>query len=61
MVYEILETSEELRTALEKSEPLSTIARIGLPRDRSMWACGLMLVAEGLTSLEELQRVASKD
>lgn len=61
MVYEILETSEKLRTALEKSEPLSVIANIGLPRERSMWACGLSLVSEGLTSLEELQRVASKD
>lgn len=61
MIYEVLEINKGVREALEKGEPPSVISRHGMPEERTMWANGLRLVAEGLTSLEELQRVATKN
>lgn len=60
MIYELLQMSPEVREALEKGEPPSVIAKLGMPADKTMWACGLKLVANGITSLDELQRVATK-
>lgn len=61
MVYEVLEMNPKVREALEKGEPPSVISRHGMDAARTMWATGLKLVAEGHTSLEELQRVATKN
>ena len=60
MIYELLKMSPRVREALEKGEPPSVLARHGMPEDRTMWANGLKMVAAGLTSLEELQRVATR-
>lgn len=60
MVYELLQMTPAVRRALENNESPSVIANAGMPENRTMWACGIRLVAEGLTSLEELERVASK-
>ncbi len=60
MIYELLQMSAKVREALEKGEPPSVLAKHGMPEDRTMWANGMKLVAQGLTSLEELQRVATR-
>lgn len=61
MIYEVLEMNGAVRQALEQGAPPSVISKEGLPQERTMWANGLRLVANGLTSLEELQRVATKN
>ena len=61
MVYELLEVEHEVQQLIETDSTPSQIARAGIPPDRTMWACGLRLVATGITSLEELQRVAKED
>lgn len=61
MIYEVLEMNQKVREALEKGEPPSVISRYGMSEDRTMWAQGLRLVATGITSLEELNRVASRN
>lgn len=60
MIYELLQMAPRVREALEKGEPPSVLAKYGMPEDRTMWASGLKLVATGSTSLEELQRVATR-
>lgn len=60
MIYELLQMSPKVREALEKGEPPSVLAKHGMPEDRTMWANGMKLVAQGVTSLEELQRVATR-
>lgn len=61
MIYELLEINSRVRESLEKGEPPSVISRNGMKDSESMWANGLRLVAGGATSLEELQRVATKN
>lgn len=61
MVYELLEVNHELQELIEAGATPSAIARKGIKADRTMWACGLRLVADGVTSLEELRRVAKAD
>lgn len=60
MIYELLQMTPLVREALEKGEPPSVLAKHGMPEERTMWASGLRLVASGITSLEELQRVATR-
>jgi len=60
MIYELLQMTPLVREALEKGEPPSVLAKHGMPEERTMWASGLKLVATGVTSLEELQRVATR-
>lgn len=60
MVYELLQMTPEVRRALETNQAPSVIANAGMPEDKTMWACGMRLVSAGITSLEELERVASK-
>lgn len=60
MIYELLMMNPGVRQALEQGAPPSKIAHEGMKEDRTMWANGLRLVAEGLTSADELQRVATR-
>ncbi len=61
MLYELLEINSKVRQAIENNEAPSQIAQHGLAPEQTMWASGLRLVADGLTSYEELQRVAQKE
>jgi len=61
MIYELLEVTHQVQELIEKDASPSTIAREGIKPDRTMWACGMRLVAAGHTSLEELRRVAKED
>ncbi len=58
IIYELLDVDREVRDLIERGASAREIARVGVPRGRSMWACGLRLVARGATSLDELRRVA---
>jgi type IV pilus assembly protein PilB len=60
MIYELLQMTPSVREALEQGGTPSVIASRGMREDRSMWAHGMYLVADGLTSLDELQRVATR-
>jgi type IV pilus assembly protein PilB len=60
MIYELLQMTPRVREALEKGEAPSVIAAAGMPAEKTMWGSGLRLVAQGLTSGEELQRVATR-
>lgn len=59
MIYELLQMTPGVREALEQGEAPSVIAARGMPEERTMWGSGLRLVCDGITSLEELLRVAS--
>lgn len=61
MVYEVLEMNVKVRQALEQGSPPSVISKEGLDPSRTMWSNGLRLICDGHTSLEELQRVATKN
>lgn len=61
MVYEVLEVTHDIQALIEEGATPSAIAREGIRPDRTMWANGLRLVADGVTSLEELRRVAKAD
>jgi type II secretory ATPase GspE/PulE/Tfp pilus assembly ATPase PilB-like protein len=55
MVYELFEMNAETRILLEKNASPTEIALSGLPVEKSMWACGLRLIQQGSTSIEELE------
>lgn len=60
MIYELLQMNPGVREALEKGEAPSVIARHGMPEAKTMWSSGLRLVTLGLTSADELKRVATR-
>lgn len=60
-VYELLECNPSVRAALEQNLPPTDIAKAGMDFTRSMWANGLKLIAEGVTSLNELERMVDRD
>ena len=59
MIYELLQMNSKVREALEQGKAPSVIAQHGMPLQKTMWATGLRLVAEGVTSADELRRVAT--
>lgn len=61
MIYELLEMTPTVREAIETNKPPSVIASKGMTADRTMYANALRLVAQGITSTDELHRVASKE
>lgn len=60
MIYELLQMTPGVRDALEKGEAPSVIAARGMPVEKTMWGSGLRLVQAGITSADELQRVATR-
>lgn len=60
-IYELLLTSKEVRQAIEADESPLSIAAKGLEPGETIWGNGIKLVAQGVTSYEELQRVATKE
>lgn len=61
MIYELLEVTHEVQELIEQNATPSAVARKGIPAARTMWASGMRLVAEGITSFDELRRVAKPD
>lgn len=61
MIYELLDVTPEVRRLIEDEKAPSEIAEAGIKEGHSMWACGLKLVAQGATSLDEVIRVTQVD
>lgn len=60
MVYEVLEMTPDVRNLVESGASPSAISKAGMPVDKTMWACGMRLVAEGVTSYQALCQVANE-
>jgi type II secretory ATPase GspE/PulE/Tfp pilus assembly ATPase PilB-like protein len=60
MIYELMEVDRTVKELIESDAGPTAIAGAGLSEDKSIWARGIRLVAEGLTSLHELEQMASK-
>lgn len=60
-IYELLQVDASIRKLIEDGASPSVVGQAGIPRDSTMWANGLKLVSEGVTSLDEVMRVALKD
>ncbi len=54
MVYEVLRMEQRLRQAIEAGGAPSALESIGRPKRRSMWGFGLLLVAKGEITIDEL-------
>lgn len=59
MVYELLVVTPKVRELIEENAPPSVISKAGISPERSIIANGLYMVADGLTSLEEIQRLGT--
>lgn len=60
MVYELFRMTAQIRRMLENDAHPSEIERLGVPLDRTMWACGLKLIQKGKTSMAELKRTTTR-
>lgn len=60
IIYEFLDVAS-IRPLVEAGAPPSQLAAQGIKEGHSMWANGVRLVATGITSLDELIRVAKSD
>jgi type II secretory ATPase GspE/PulE/Tfp pilus assembly ATPase PilB-like protein len=61
MIYELLEVNTEVKRLIEDGATPSQVAAVGIKAGASMWAHGVKLVAEGVTSMDEVSRVAVRD
>jgi len=61
MIYELLDASPGVRESIELGEPASRLSRIGIPPGKSLWDCGLHLVARGLTTYDEVVSAAWRE
>ena len=56
-VWKMFETAQ-IREMIESGATSSAIGRKAIAAGQSMWACGLRLVAQGVSSIDEVRRVA---
>lgn len=61
MIYELLEVTPEVKMLIEDGATPTQVASKGIRAGASMWAHGLKLVADGVTSMDEVTRVAVRD
>jgi type IV pilus assembly protein PilB len=61
MIYELLEVTPEVKVLIEDGATPTQVAGKGIRTGASMWAHGLKLVADGVTSMDEVTRVAVRD
>lgn len=61
MIYELLEVTSDVRRLIEDGAAPSVVASAGIKAGSSMWASGIKLVADGVTSIDEVTRVALRD
>jgi type II secretory ATPase GspE/PulE/Tfp pilus assembly ATPase PilB-like protein len=61
MIYELLEVTPEVKVLIEDGATPTQVAAKGIRAGASMWAHGLKLVADGITSMDEVTRVAVRD
>ncbi len=60
MIYEMMD-GDRVRHLIESRKPISEIERVGVIADQTLWARGLSLVAQGVTSMDELTIRADRD
>ncbi len=60
MVYEVLE-AHLVQSLIETGAPISEIQKKGIATGQSMWARGLMLVAQGVVSMDDLTKRVDRD
>lgn len=60
MIYEMMD-GDRVRTLIEGRSPVSEIEKQGITPGQSLWARGLTLVAQGVTSMDELAIRADRD
>jgi len=60
MIYEIMD-GDRVRALIERRAPISEIEKHGIAPGQSLWARGLSLVAQGITSMDELAIRADRD
>ncbi len=57
-IFELLEVTDQLREAIIKQPKIEVLKKVARATgNRSLQEEGILLVAQGVTSLEELQRV----
>jgi type IV pilus assembly protein PilB len=61
IIYELLQVNGEVRQLIEDGAAPSAIGKRGISPGSTMWANGMKLVADGLTSFDEVRRVATKE
>jgi type II secretory ATPase GspE/PulE/Tfp pilus assembly ATPase PilB-like protein len=61
IIYELLQVNGEVRKLIEDGAAPSAIGKRGISSGSTMWANGMKLVADGLTSFDEVNRVATKE
>lgn len=61
IIFELLQVTPDVRKLIEDGAAPSVIGLAGIPRDATMWANGIKMVADGTTSFDEILRVALKD
>ena len=57
MVYELLRVSPRVRELIENGASPSQIAKEGIAEDRTLVGNALRLVAEGVTSIDEVKKL----
>ena len=57
MVYELLEVNRQVEQAIERGAPVSEVQEAGIPAGKRMYAHALKLVAQGVTSLDEAEKL----
>lgn len=60
MIYEMMD-GDRVRTLIENRRPISEIESSGIAPGQSLWSRGLSLVAQGVTSMDELIIRADRD
>lgn len=61
MLYEILDVSPQVRELIETGATASSLARAGIAAGRSLWEHGLALVRDGVTTFDEVVKVAWRE
>lgn len=60
-IQELLEVNKEVRLMIEQGKTVTEIEAVAMPKEKTLWGAGIKLVAQGITSLDEIKRVASED
>ncbi len=60
IIYELLDVNAEIRAMIERKDPISMIKAKGIQTGHDIRSCGMKLVAEGITSMDEIRRVTKE-
>jgi type II secretory ATPase GspE/PulE/Tfp pilus assembly ATPase PilB-like protein len=60
-IQELLDVNKEVRLAIEHGKTVSEIEEKFMPKEKTLWGAGIKLVSCGVTSIDEVKRVAVED